>query len=141
VLAPKIVSDFLVNRARPFIFATAPSPLIAAVTRAALRISRERPRRRERLARLVGYAGRELKARCGLMSSHSHILPIIVGADRKAVALAKALQQRGFDVRAIRPPTVPEGTARLRLALTASLSEAMIADLFDAMADELRRLA
>ena len=141
VLAPKIVRDFLVNRARPFIFATAPSPLIAAVTRTALRISRERPRRRERLARLVAYAGRELKARCGLTSSHSHILPIIVGADGKAVALAKALQQRGFDVRAIRPPTVPEGTARLRVALTASLSEATIAGLFDAMADELRQLA
>ena len=141
VLAPKIVRDFLVNRARPFIFATAPSPLIAAVTRAALRISRERPGRRERLARLVAYAGRELQARCGLASSHSHILPIIVGADRKAVALAKALQQRGFDVRAIRPPTVPEGTARLRVALTASLSEATIAGLFDAMADELRQLA
>ena len=76
-----------------------------------------------------------------MTSSHSHILPIIVGADRKAVALAKALQQRGFDVRAIRPPTVPEGTARLRVALTASLSEATIAGLFDAMADELRQLA
>jgi 8-amino-7-oxononanoate synthase len=76
---------------------------------------------------LVAYAGHELKARCGLTSSHSHILPIIVGADRKAVAFAKALQQHGFDVRAIRPPIVPEGTARLRVALTASLSAAMIA--------------
>jgi 8-amino-7-oxononanoate synthase len=50
VLAAKIVRDFLVNRARPFIFETAPSPLIAAVTRTALRISQERPRRREWLA-------------------------------------------------------------------------------------------
>src|SRR5215472_2395643 len=58
VLAPKLVCDFLVNRARPFIFATAPSPLIAAVTRAALRISRE-PERRERLADLVAFAARE----------------------------------------------------------------------------------
>ena len=59
----------------------------------------------------------------------------------QAVALAKALQQRGFDVRAIRSPTVPEGTAGVRVALIASLSEAMIADLFDAMEAELRRLA
>jgi 8-amino-7-oxononanoate synthase len=141
VLAPKIVRDFLVNRARPFIFATAPSPLIAAVTRAALRLSREKPARRERLAQLVAHAARELNARCGISSSQSHILPIIVGADGKAVALGGALQARGFDVRAIRPPTVPEGTARLRIALTANLSEAVIADLFDAIADELRRHA
>jgi 8-amino-7-oxononanoate synthase len=141
VLAPKIVRDFLINRARPFIFATAPSPLIAAVTRTALRISREKPERRERLASLVAYAARELAARCSLSASPSHILPVIIGADGKAMMLAKALQQRGFDVRAIRPPTVPEGTARLRIALTANLSEAVIAALFDAIAEELRHLA
>jgi 8-amino-7-oxononanoate synthase len=137
VLGPKIVRDFLVNRARPFIFATAPSPLIAAVTRVALRISREQPARRERLVQLVAHAARELEARCGLTSSQSHILPVIVGSDGKAVALANALQRRGFDGRAVRPPTVPEGTARLRIALSANLSEAVIADLFDAIADEL----
>jgi 8-amino-7-oxononanoate synthase len=141
VLAPKIVRDFLVNRARPFIFATAPSPLIAAVTRSALRISREQPARRERLAQLVAHAGHELETRCGLTSSQSHILQVIVGADGRAVALANALQERGFDVRAIRPPTVPEGTARLRIALSAKLSEAVIADLFDAMAVGLRQHA
>jgi 8-amino-7-oxononanoate synthase len=141
VLAPKIVRDFLVNRARPFIFATAPSPLIAAVTRSALRISREQPGRRERLAQLVAHSARELAARCGLPSSQSHIVPVIVGADARAVALARNLQQRGFDVRAIRPPTVPEGTARLRIALSANLDEAVIVDLFDAMAESLRRHA
>jgi 8-amino-7-oxononanoate synthase len=141
VLAPKVVRDFLVNRARPFIFATAPSPLIAAVTRVALQISRTRPERRERLASLVAYADRELQARCGLQSSRSHILPVIVGADRKAVALASSLQRRGFDVRAIRPPTVPEGTARLRIALMANLTESVIADLFDALAEDLRQFS
>jgi 8-amino-7-oxononanoate synthase len=140
VLGPKIVRDFLVNRARPFIFATAPSPLIAAVTRVALRISRE-PARRERLAHLVAFAARELKSRCGIEASRSHILPIIVGADAKAVALATSLQAQGFDVRAIRPPTVPEGTARLRIALTANLSEAVISELFDATASALRNLS
>lgn len=141
VLGPKLVCDFLVNRARPFIFATAPSPLIAAVTRVALEISKTRPERRERLASLVAYANRELQARCGLTSSGSHILPVIVGADGKAVALAGSLQRRGFDVRAIRPPTVAEGTARLRIALSAKLSESVIAGLFDALAEELRELA
>jgi 8-amino-7-oxononanoate synthase len=141
VLGPKLVCDFLINRARPFIYATAPSPLIAAVTRVALEISRTTPERRERLASLVAYSNRELQARCGLTSSRSHILPVIVGADGKAVALAGALQQCGFDVRAIRPPTVAEGTARLRIALSANLSESVIAELFDALADNMRRLS
>jgi 8-amino-7-oxononanoate synthase len=141
VLGPKLVCDFLVNRARPFIFATAPSPLIAAVTRVALEISKTRPERRQRLASLVAYANRELQARCGLTSSGSHILPVIVGADGKAVALAGSLQRRGFDVRAIRPPTVAEGTARLRIALSAKLSESVIAELFDALAEESRELS
>lgn len=141
VLGPKIVRDFLVNRARPFIFATAPSPLIAAVTRAALDISRNRPERRERLASLVAFADRELKQRCGITSSGSHILPIIVGANATAVALAASLQRRGFDVRAIRPPTVPEGTARLRIALSANLSKEVIASLFAALAEDMRAAA
>lgn len=139
VMAPRIVRDFLVNRARPFIFATAPSPLVAAITRAALEISRTRPERRERLAARVAFAAQELKARCDLVSSGSHIVPVIVGEDRNAVALAASLQRRGFDVRAIRPPTVPEGTARLRIALTASLAEAEIAALFAALAEDMGR--
>jgi 8-amino-7-oxononanoate synthase len=138
VLAPKVVREFLVNRARPFIFATAPSPLTAAVTRAALDISRTQPQRRDRLAQLVAFADRELRRRCGITSSGSHILPIIVGSDVRATALAASLQRRGFDVRAIRPPTVPEGTARLRVALTASLDEAVIAALFDALSEDLK---
>jgi 8-amino-7-oxononanoate synthase len=140
VLAPRVIRDFLVNRARPFIFATAPSPLVAAITREALAISATKPQRRERLAALVAFAGHELQRRCGLAASGSQILPVIVGADQTAVALAAALQRRGFDVRAIRPPTVAEGTARLRIALTAGLDEAVIADLFGALAEEMRRM-
>ncbi|MGJ4945706.1 8-amino-7-oxononanoate synthase [Bradyrhizobium sp. HKCCYLS1011] len=141
VLAPGIVRDFLVNRARPFIFATAPSPLIAAVTRVALSIARAQAERRERLAQLVTHAARELKLRCGLEALPSHILPIIIGRDDRAVALATALQAQGFDIRAIRPPTVPEGTARLRVALTAKLNEQVISELFDATAEALGRLS
>src|SRR5207253_7176338 len=89
----------------------------------------------------ISYADRELRTRCGLASSGSHILPVIVGADRKAVALAGSLQRRGFDVRAIRPPTVAEGTARLRIALSANLTEHVIAELFDALAEDLRHLS
>ncbi|MCG6206581.1 8-amino-7-oxononanoate synthase [Rhodopseudomonas sp. HC1] len=141
ILAPRTLRDFLVNRSRPFIFATAPSPLTAAITRAAIELSRTNPERRERLARLVAFAGRELRRRCGLEASGSHIVPVVIGADQAAVAVAASLQRRGFDIRAIRPPTVPEGTARLRIALTANITEAIVADLFAALAEDMRMAA
>ena len=139
ILAPKIIHDFLVNRARPFIFATAPSPLVAAITRVALEISRTNPERRDRLARLVHFAGSELRRCCGIDPSGSQILPVVIGTEQAAVALAASLQRRGFDVRAIRPPTVAEGTARLRIALTLNVNEAIVTDLFEALAEDMRR--
>jgi 8-amino-7-oxononanoate synthase len=141
ILAPRIVRDFLVNRARPFIFATAPSPLTAAITRSALELSRSNPRRRERLARLVQFAGTELRRRCNIEPSGSHIIPVIVGLDQAAVNLASALQRRGYDIRAIRPPTVAEGTARLRIALTLNVDEATVTKLFEALSQDLRKAA
>ncbi|MGO3928096.1 8-amino-7-oxononanoate synthase [Rhodopseudomonas pseudopalustris] len=141
ILAPRTIRDFLVNRARPFIFATAPSPLIAAITRASLELSRSNPERRDRLARLVQFAGGELRRRCAIEPSGSHILPVIIGADQAAVAVAASLQRKGFDVRAIRPPTVPEGTARLRIALTTNVDETNVADLFEALAEDIRKAA
>jgi 8-amino-7-oxononanoate synthase len=141
ILASRIIRDFLVNRSRPFIFATAPSPLTAAITRAALKLSRSNPERRQRLARLVQFAGNELRRRCHIEPSGSHIVPVIVGADRAAVALASALQFKGYDVRAIRPPTVAEGTARLRIALTLNVDEPTVAGLFEALSESLRKVA
>ncbi|MGL5166123.1 MAG: 8-amino-7-oxononanoate synthase [Afipia sp.] len=141
ILASRTIRDFLVNRARPFIFATAPSPLTAAITRAAIEISRTNPERRERLARLVQFAGDELRRRCNLAPSGSQILPVIIGGDRAAVAVAASLQRRGYDIRAIRPPTVPEGTARLRIALTLNVNEAVVAELFEALAEDMRQAA
>jgi 8-amino-7-oxononanoate synthase len=141
ILAPRIIRDVLVNRSRPFIFATAPSPLTAAITRAALEISRSNPERRQRLARLVQFAGNELRRRCHIEPSGSHIVPVIVGPDRAAVTLATVLQRRGYDVRAIRPPTVAEGTARLRIALTLNVDEPTVAGLFGALSEDLRNVA
>ena len=108
------------------------------MTRAALEISRTNPERRERLARLVQFAGNELRRRCNVEPSGSQILPVIIGADQAAVALAASLQRKGFDIRAIRPPTVPEGTARLRIALTLNVNEAIVAELFAALAEDMR---
>jgi 8-amino-7-oxononanoate synthase len=137
VLLPAIMRDFLVNRARAFIYATAPSPLMAAAVRGALGLVQSQPERRDRHARLVAHASREIEARCGVRPSGSHIVPIVLGADERAVSAAKRLQAAGFDVRAVRPPTVPEGTARLRISLTLNVTEAQATDMIDALADTL----
>ncbi|MBZ9772559.1 8-amino-7-oxononanoate synthase [Mesorhizobium sp. CO1-1-8] len=135
VTAPAVLCDYLVNRCRPFIYATAPSPLIATAAAAALEIVADEPDRRERLARLVAFVGKRAEA-LGLPASGSQILPVVIGDNANAMALAQKLQVRGFDVRGIRPPTVPEGTARLRISLTLNVGEADVSALFDALADE-----
>lgn len=137
---PQVMCDYLVNRSRPFIYATAPSPLMAAIVRAALIICRFDSVRRDKLQSLVAYAGRTLAESCGVAASGSHIQPVIVGADERATRLAGAMQARGFDIRAVRPPTVPEGTARLRLSLTLNVDEAKVAEMAAALAEELKRL-
>jgi 8-amino-7-oxononanoate synthase len=134
VLAPRVMRDFLVNRARPFIYATAPSPLVAATVRAALDIAQSQPQRREQLHQRTAFAGQELSAKTGHAASRSQIQPIILGTDARAVALADALKAKGYDIRAIRPPTVPEGTARLRLTITLNTTEADVAALISEIA-------
>ena len=137
VCLPRLYRDFLVNRGRAFIYSTAPSPLMAAVVRAALKLSAGAEQERTQLQALVRHAGAALN-RLGLSASGSQIQPIILGADTRATALAEALQARGHDIRAIRPPTVPEGTARLRIALTLHVTtedlDALFADLAELMA-------
>jgi 8-amino-7-oxononanoate synthase len=125
----------MLNRCRPFIYATAPSPLMAVAALEALDILEEEPERRHRLAHLISVAGRAALA-SGAVPTGSQILPVIVGDDRAAVALAARLQRRGFDVRAVRPPTVPEGTARLRVSITLNVDEQAVGALFAALAEE-----
>ncbi|MGJ0507251.1 MAG: 8-amino-7-oxononanoate synthase [Methylocystis sp.] len=128
---------FLVNRCRNFIFATAPSPLVAACVRASLKLCEAGDDRRAALQARVGLAGRELQRLCGVAPSGTQVQPVIVGADARAMSLAAAMRAKGYDIRAIRPPTVPEGTARLRLSLTLNVDEAqiarMVADLSEAL--------
>jgi 8-amino-7-oxononanoate synthase len=130
--------DFLVNRGRNFIFATAPSPLIAACVRGALRLIECADDRRADLQARVALAGRKLRAQCHIAPSGSQIQPIIVGTDGRALALAARLRQCGYDIRAIRPPTVPEGAARLRLSLTLHASDEQIITMIEDLAEALR---
>jgi 8-amino-7-oxononanoate synthase len=131
---PRVLRDFFVNRCRPFIFSTAPSPLMAVAALEGLAILREEPQRRDDLSDLVDFAGRQAQ-RYGLPISGSQIQPVIIGDDEKVMHIAAQLQQRGLDVRGVRPPTVPAGTARLRISITLNVTEADIARLFDALAD------
>lgn len=140
VTGPAVLCDFLVNRSGPFIYATAPSPLMAVAIIEALAILREEPERRERLAQLVALAGRELAALTGVAPSGSQIQPVIIGGNARTMELANAMQARGFDLRGIRPPTVPEGTARLRISLTLNVGASDVLALIGALAEERARV-
>jgi 8-amino-7-oxononanoate synthase len=136
VTTTKLLRDFIVNRCRPFIFSTAPSPLMAVAVQEALSILRDEPERQQRLANLIEFAHREIGARDGWRLSGSQIMPFIVGDNARAMVLAAALQARGFDIRGIRPPTVPAGTARLRISLTNNVDESDVRAMLAALADE-----
>jgi 8-amino-7-oxononanoate synthase len=142
VTTTRVFRDFMINRCRPFIFSTAPSPLMAVAVREALLIVQDEPERQQRLANLIAFAHQEIGARRGFRLSGSQIVPFIVGDNARAMALASVLQARGFDIRGIRPPTVPAGTARLRISLTNNVGEedvrAMLAALIEAAGDEPR---
>jgi 8-amino-7-oxononanoate synthase len=137
---PRVFRDFLINYSRPFIFSTAPSPLTAATVRAALSLCKDQPQRREQLGSLIDFANAALEKTCGRKPSGSQILPLIVGTDRRATALAAAMQARGYDIRAVRPPTVPENTARLRIALTLNTDARIAGEMIEVLGFELQRL-
>ncbi len=117
------LKDYLINRARTFIFSTAMPPYLAGQIHAALGLARVAESERAHL-RHIALALREELAAAGLNSGTSvtHIVPVIVGGDEIALHVARGLQRSGFAVKAIRPPTVPPGTARLRVSLTSKIT-------------------
>jgi 8-amino-7-oxononanoate synthase len=127
--------EFLIQRARTYIYTTAMPPAVAEATRAALRLVREESWRREHLRRLVARfrAGAE-QLGLRLMDSPTPIQPVLLGANEAALRASQALLEAGFLVSAIRPPTVPAGTARLRITFSAAHTEAQVDRLLDALA-------
>ncbi len=108
--------DLLVNRARSFIFSTAPLPVLTAALEAAVYLVEREPERRSEVRRKAELLRSGLKALgVNVGASASAIVPVIVGKNDAAMALAASLAAAGFDSRAVRPPTVPQGTARLRV--------------------------
>lgn len=133
--------ETLLQQARPFIYDTAPPPMLAAATQVALRILQEEPERIAALHARVRYFTNCMRDVGLVPSGHpSPIQPIMLGADEKALHAASLLRTAGFYVRAIRPPTVPEGTARLRICLSAAHEDSQIEALVAALAQVLRAL-
>jgi len=127
VAGPAWAIDYLIQRARPFIFSTAPPPALASALAASLDIIEGEPQRRARLREISEKLRvRLLKAGIQAGAGTSHIIPIVIGDNDAAVAIAEAMQADGFDVRAIRPPSVPPGTARLRVSVNVNLTDDLI---------------
>lgn len=140
VAGSEALIEYLIQRARTWVFSTAPPPAIAAAARTALAIVRTEPEHQTRLAGNIarfraGIAalGRDLPFE--LMASTTPIQPLLVGDAGRAMALSRQLFERGYWVAAIRPPTVPAGTSRLRVTLSAAHSDAQIDGLIAAIAD------
>jgi len=124
--------EFLLQKSRTYIYTTALPPAVAAATRAALRVSQSESWRRERVRALAS------RLRTGLSDlgigdtqseddpARTSIVPVILGEPERALAASAALEEQGFLVTAIRPPTVPPGTARLRITLSAAHDETQV---------------
>jgi 8-amino-7-oxononanoate synthase len=118
------VVETVLQRARTYIYTTAGPALLAAAVEASLQLIREEEWRRERLRQLIGAFKRQLEGTEAVLApSDTPIQALIVGGNSEAVAASTALRERGILVPAIRPPTVPEGTARLRVSLSAAHGE------------------
>jgi 8-amino-7-oxononanoate synthase len=134
VAGTRSLIEWLVNRARPYVFSTAMPAANATAAMAALDIVENEPRRRvELLARAERFRTRLADQGWNIGRSASQIVPIIVGEPSRAVALSAALRKRGLYVPAIRPPTVPDGESCLRISLTHGHTEEMIAKLLEAL--------
>jgi 8-amino-7-oxononanoate synthase len=129
--------EFLVQKSRTYIYTTALPPAVAAATRAALRVSERESWRREKVLALARRFGSGLESRGVAVSAAASIVPVIVGEAGRALAVSQKLEDQGFLVAAIRPPTVPAGTARLRVTFSAGHEEAQVDALVNAVAGAL----
>lgn len=136
VAGPAELTETLVQRARTYIYTTATPPALAHALLASLKLIETEQWRRDRLAQLAGIVQARLSGgRWRLLPSVTPIQPLIVGSAAAALAVSERLAARGILVPAIRPPTVPQGTARLRISLSAAHGVGDVARLIDALND------
>lgn len=140
VAGSETLVETLIQQARTYVYTTAPPPAVAAGTRRALAIAREESGRREHLQERVAQF-REAADAAGVprMDADTPIQPVPVTESGRALAVSRDLAEAGWLVQAIRPPTVPEGTARLRVSLSAAHSKEQVAGLVRALAQALEQ--
>jgi glycine C-acetyltransferase/8-amino-7-oxononanoate synthase len=125
VACDQAIAQLLVNSARPFIFSTAPPPPAVAGALAALELLAEQPQRVDKLQANADVLREELaRERFDVSGSTTQVVPLVVGDAQQAMRICELAIERGVFAQAIRPPTVPDGTSRLRLAVMASHSKA-----------------
>lgn len=130
--------EFLIQFCRPYVYTTALPPAVAAATRAALRVIRQEPQRRRRLReRIEQFQSGARRRGIPVCTSTTPIQPVLVGDESRVMAVAETLAKQGFWVGAIRPPTVPEGSSRLRISLNADHWPEQVEALLDALAPAL----
>lgn len=152
VAGSEALIEYLVQRARSWVFSTAPPPALAAAAGEAVRILDAEPEHRQRLHANIaqfraGAAARGIaigppgsRAPVPGPEAATPIQPLVIGGEARAMAISEALRESGFWVAAIRPPTVPAGTSRLRITLSAAHRPAQIDALLDALAAAMARL-
>ena len=134
VAGSEVLIETLIQQARTYIYTTALPPAVAAATLVSLKLVEQDSWRREHLVQLITMFRRGAQARgLSLMTSQSPIQPVLVGSSAEALAMSEALKVQGVLVTAIRPPTVPAGTARLRVTLSAAHSSDQVEQLLDAL--------
>jgi len=140
ICGASVLVETLINKARGFVFSTAPSPLNAALVRAALNELQVNPDRQNTALAQTARTHDLAKEICGFEGFESQILPIIIGDDKPTMALAAAMQDKGYDIRGVRPPTVPKGTGRLRISITLNTPIDVIERMFHDLNDEMSAL-
>ncbi len=137
VAGSELLIETLIQTARSYIYTTALPPAIAEAVRASLIVAEEETWRRQHLHELIKYF-RQSAADLPLMPSMTPIQPIILGSSETALAVSSALYERQILVTAIRPPTVPQGTARLRITLSALHDKSQVDELIEALKEVLK---
>lgn len=140
VAGSEALIDYLIQHARSLIYSTASPPALAAAAIAAIDVAQAEPERREHLHRMVQRFRQGAAQFCpGLLESTTPIQPLVLGDAALALRVSEHLLDAGFLVTAIRPPTVPDGTARLRITLSAAHHAGQVDDLLTSLHDALRR--
>ena len=129
--ASQVVVDYLVNTCRSFVYSTALPPGVIAANRAGIEVVRDEPFRRQNLLECAEYFRDRLHQKGFMARGNSQIIPVVIGDNSKTVAYANKLLEKGYWVLPIRPPTVPQGQARLRFSLTFCHTKEVLDQLID----------